>query len=78
MLSRQNNYTIKNKRSVLPWSQASLPTNAGVSGLIPGMGRSPGEGNGNPFQYSCLEYSLERGARQAPVHGAPKKSDTAE
>ncbi|XP_060263838.1 uncharacterized protein LOC101118086 isoform X2 [Ovis aries] len=36
---------------------------------IPGWGRSPGEGNGNPFQYSCLENSVDRGARQGPVHG---------
>ena len=36
------------------------PTNAGDLGLIPGLGRSPGEGNGNPFQYSCLENSVDR------------------
>ena len=36
--------------------------NAGDPGLIPGSGRSPGEGNGNPFQYSYLEYSMDRGA----------------
>ena len=41
--------------------------NAGDSGLIPGMGRSPGEGNGNPLQYSCLENSMN-----AIVHGATK------
>ena len=78
MLSRQNNYTVKNKRSVLPRSRASLPANAGVSGLIPGMGRSLGEGNGNPLQCSCLENSMERGAQQAPVHGVPKELDMAE
>ena len=38
--------------------------NAGDPGLIPGSGRSPGEGNGNPLQYSCLEYSTERGESQ--------------
>ena len=37
-------------------------------GLIPGSGRSPGEGNGNPIQYSCLENPLDRGARRATVH----------
>ena len=37
-------------------------------GLIPGLGRSPGEGNDNPFQYSCLENSTDRGAWQAKVH----------
>ena len=36
--------------------------NAGDQGLIPGSGRSPGEGNGNPLQYSCLENSMDRGA----------------
>ena len=37
--------------------------------LIPGLGRSPGEGNGNPLQYSCLENSMEKGAWQVTVHG---------
>ena len=44
--------------------------NAGDLGLIPGLGRSPGEGNGNPFQCSCLEKSMGRGAWRATVHGA--------
>ena len=39
-------------------------------GSIPGSGRSPGEGNGNPLQYSCLENSMDRGAWRAIVHGA--------
>ena len=43
--------------------------NAGDPGLIPGMGRSPGEGNGNPLQYSCLENPMDRGAWWATVHG---------
>uniref|UniRef100_A0A4W2F996 Acidic leucine-rich nuclear phosphoprotein 32 family member n=1 Tax=Bos indicus x Bos taurus TaxID=30522 RepID=A0A4W2F996_BOBOX len=43
--------------------------NAGDPGLISGSGRSPGEGNGNPLQYSCLEYPMDRGAWQATVHG---------
>ena len=42
---------------------------AGDPGLIPGLGRSPGEGNGNPLQYSCLENSMDGGAWQATVHG---------
>ena len=46
------------------------PANAGDLGSIPGLGRSPGEGNGNPLQYSCLENSTDRGACQATVHGA--------
>ena len=41
---------------------------AGDLGLIPGSGRSPGEGHGNPLQYSCLENPMDRGARQAMVH----------
>ena len=47
----------------------NLPVNAGDVGLIPGSGRSPGGGNGNPLQYSCLENSMDRGAWQAIVHG---------
>ena len=43
--------------------------NAGDSGWIPGSGRSPEEGNGNPLQYSCLENSMDRGAWWAAVHG---------
>ena len=43
--------------------------NVGDQGSIPGSGRSPGEGNGNPLQYSCLENSMDRGAWQATVHG---------
>ena len=41
---------------------------AGDAGSIPGLGRSPGEGNGNPLQYSCLENSMDRGAWQATIH----------
>ena len=40
--------------------------------LIPGSRRSPGEGNGNPLQYSCLGNSMDRGARRAAVHGVAK------
>ena len=43
--------------------------NIGDLGLTPGWGRSPGEGNGNPLQYSCLENSMDRGTLQALVHG---------
>ena len=52
------------------------PANAGDMGLIPGLGRSPGEGNGNPFQYSCLENPMDRGAWWATVHGVAKELDT--
>ena len=44
----------------------------GALGSIPGSGRSPGEGNGNPLQYSCLENSMDRGAWLATVHGVAK------
>ena len=50
----------------------NLPANAGDMGSIPGSGRSPGEGNGNPLQYSCLENSMDRGAWWATVHGVTK------
>ena len=45
---------------------------AGDIGLIPGLGRSPGEGNGSPLQYCCLENPMNRGAWQAAVHGVAK------
>ena len=61
-------------------SQAALmvknpPANAGDlrdSGLIPGLGRSPGGGHGNPLQYSCLENPMDRGAWWATVHRVTK------
>ena len=46
--------------------------NAGDLGLIPELERSPGEGNGNPLQYSCLENPMDRGAWWAAVHGVTK------
>ena len=46
--------------------------NSGDLGSIPGLGRSPGEGNGNPLQYSCLENPIDRGAWWATVHGVAK------
>ena len=48
----------------------NLPANAGDEGLIPGLGRSPRGGHGNPLQYSCLENHMDRGAWQTIVHGA--------
>ena len=59
----------------------NLPVNAGGArdaDLIPGSGRSPGVGNGNPLQYSCLENSMDRGDWWAPVHEVTKQSDTTE
>ena len=48
------------------------PANAGEVSLIPGWGRCPGEGNGNPLQYSCQENPMDRGVWQAIVHGVTK------
>ena len=56
----------------------NLPFNAGDPGSVPGSGRSPGEGNGNSVQYSCLENSMDRGAWQSTAHGGPKELDMAE
>ena len=53
------------------------PANAGNAGSIPGLGRSPEEGNGNPLQYSCLDNPMDRGAWLATTHGV-KESDTIE
>ena len=76
--------SLKQKKAVtrgsLSASQVALivknpPANAGDvrdSGLIPGSGRSPGGGHGNPLQYSCLENPMDRGAWWAAVHGVPK------
>ena len=53
----------------------NLPANAGDlvdTDLIPGSGRSPEEGNGNPLQYSCLENSMDKGLWQAAEHGVSK------
>ena len=53
----------------------NLPASAGDArdvGSVPGLGRSPGEGNGSPLQCSCLENSMDRGAWQAAVHGVTK------
>ena len=53
------------------------PANAGDVGSIPESGRSPGEGNGNPLQYSCLGNPRDRGAWQATVHVVAVESDMA-
>ena len=64
-------------RRGLPWgSVVKNPlASAGDLGSFPGLGRSPGEGNGNPLQYSCLGKPMDRGAWRATVHGVPKESD---
>ena len=52
--------------------------NAGNTGSIPGSGKSPGEGNGNPLEYSYLGNPMDRGAWRATVHGVAEESDTSE
>ena len=53
----------------------NLHANAGDLGSVSGSGRSPGEGNGNPLQYSCLENPMDQGVRWATVHGVAKELD---
>ena len=68
---RDSTYTLK-----YGFSSGSVvknpPANAGDPGSVPGSGRSPGEGNSNLLQYSCLENSMDRGTGQATVHGISK------
>ena len=52
----------------------NLPANAGDTGSIPGLGRSPGVGNGNPLQYSCLKNSMDREACWTTVHGVTSQT----
>ena len=52
------------------------PASAGEAGSNPGSGRSPGEGNGNPLQYPCLENPMDRGAWWAAVHGVTELDTT--
>ena len=62
----------------LPWwfSGKDFACIAGNVGSVLGLGRSPGEGNGNLLQYSCLENPMDRGAWQATVHEVEKELDT--
>ena len=53
----------------------NLPASAGDMGSVPGLGRSPGEGNDNPLQYSCLENPRDRGAGWALIHTVMKESN---
>ena len=50
----------------------NMPVNSGDIDWVPGLQRSPGEGNGNLHQYSCLGNTVDRGARQATIHGVAK------
>ena len=61
------------KNEPLRWLRGEESTaKAGDTGSIPGSGRSPGEGNGNPLQYSCLENPMDGGAWQAIIHRVAK------
>ena len=61
-------------RGLPRWFSGKEPAcNAGDSESIPGLGRSPGEGNGNPLEYSCLENPMDRGAWWATVHRVIKE-----
>ena len=64
--------------SVVAQRLKHLPGLQESRGSIPGSGRAPGEGNGNPLQCSCLENPMEGGAWWATVHGVGKESDTTE
>ena len=66
------NNLVAGKGSLVAQIVKNLSAYAGDRGSIPGSERSPGEGNGNPLQYSCLENSMERGSWRATVHGIAK------
>ena len=72
---RENLSTIHKRASQVALLVKNLHANAGDirdMGSIPGSGRSPGGGHGNPLQYSCLENPMDRGAWRATVHGVAK------
>ena len=76
-LVRDVSKSVRSKVSVPAGSLAkNPPANAGDSDSVPGLGRCPGAGNGNPLQYSFLGDTKDRGDCQATVHGASKESDT--
>ena len=67
-------YSIREEGEDFPGGSVvkNLPDNAGDAGSIPGLGRSPGEINGNPLQYSCLKNLMVRGSGQMTVHGVAR------
>ena len=66
------------RASLVAQTVKNFPANTGDPGSIPGLGRYPGEGNGNLLQYSCLENSMDRVTWQATVHGGHKEMNTTE
>ena len=77
-LNRENLILWKDPSTGLPrWPGVkNPPANADYSSSTPESGSSPGEGNGNPFQYSCLENPMDRGAWQATIHGVARSITT--
>ena len=71
-----SNHGLRNQGFPVALVVKNLPADAGDlrdAGLIPGSGRSPGGGHGNPLQYSCMENPMDRGAWRATVHGVTKR-----
>ena len=75
---RNNRFVFIFWASLVGLAVKNLPANVGGTGSIPELGRSLGEGNGTPLQYSWLENPMDRGAWRAAVHGVTKESDTTE
>ena len=76
MLTASNNRRVKAYVGLPSWLRGKESTcQAGDADLIPGSGRSPGAGNDNPFQYSCLGHPVDSGAWWAAVPGVAKESD---
>ena len=71
-IRRDHRFIVFLSTVVLGWHQPLIFYLVGDPGSIPGSRRSPGEGNGNPLQYSFLENSVDKGAWQATVHGCTK------
>ena len=70
--------SVRKRKSELPWQlsgKKNPPANAGDAGSIPGLGISPGEGNSNPLQYSCLGNRMNRGGWRATVHDITEELD---
>ena len=61
-------FILEDRASLVAGTVKNLPATGGDPGLIPGLGGSPGEGNSNPLQYSCLGSPTDRGTWQATVH----------
>ena len=75
-LGARHAYTQVSKVALWLKKKKNPLTSVGNEGLIPGSGRSLGEGNGNPLQYSCLGKPMDKGAWRAIVQGVAKESDT--